>query len=209
MRTALARRDETGNGAPSASAGPQSEDAALLKRLAAGDGEAFRTVTARFLPQLLALARRMLRDDSEAEDVVQEALVRLWRNAGTLELGVHGLRPWLRRVVSNLSIDRLRSGMNTRVTDEVPETPVAATQVSAIEQREMTARVDQALRALPDRQRAALTLFHYEGLSQIEVGRMLGISDEAVESLLARARRTLKSVLKDEWRALLPSAEER
>ncbi len=99
--------------------------------------------------------------------------------------------------------------MNTRVTDEVPETPVAATQVNAIEEQEMTARVDQALRALPDRQRAALTLFHYEGLSQIEVGRMLGISDEAVESLLARARRTLKSVLKDEWRALLPSAEER
>ena len=209
MRTALARRDDTGNGTPSAGAGPQSEDAALLKRLAAGDSAAFRAVTLRFLPQLLALARRMLRDDSEAEDVVQEALVRLWRNAGTLELGVHGLRPWLRRVVSNLSIDRLRSSMNTSVTDEVPETPVAATQVSAIEEQEMTARVDQALRTLPDRQRAALTLFHYEGLSQIEVGRMLGISDEAVELLLARARRTLKSVLKDEWRALLPSAEER
>ncbi len=209
MRTALARRDETGIGTPSAGAGAQSEDAALLKRLASGDGDAFRTVTIRFLPQLLALARRMLRDDSEAEDVVQEALVRLWRNAGTLELGPHGLRPWLRRVVSNLSIDRLRSSMNTSLTDEVPETPVAATQVSTLEEREMAARVDHALRALPDRQRAALTLFHYEGLSQIEVGRMLGISDEAVESLLARARRSLKAVLKDEWRALLPSKEER
>jgi len=209
MRTALARRDDTGNGAPSAGAGPHSEDVVLLKRLAASDGDAFRAVTVRFVPQLLALARRMLRDESEAEDVVQEALVRLWRNAGTLELGPHGLRPWLRRVVSNLSIDRLRSRMNTSVTDEVPETPVAPTQLSGIEEREMTARVDQALRALPDRQRAALTLFHFEGLSQIEVGRMLGITDEAVESLLARARRTLKTALKDEWRALLPSVEER
>ncbi len=67
-------------------------------------------------------------------------------------------------------------------------------------------RVDAALKALPERQRLALTLFHYEGMSQIEVGEVMGISDEAVESLLARARRTLKVSLKDEWRGLLPEA---
>lgn len=49
-----------------------------------------------------------------------------------------------------------------------------------------------------------MTLFHYEGLSQIEVGQILGVSDEAVESLLARARRALKALLKDEWQQLLP-----
>jgi RNA polymerase sigma-70 factor (ECF subfamily) len=67
--------------------------------------------------------------------------------------------------------------------------------------------VEAALAALPERQRVALTLFHYEGLSQIEVGDMLGITDEAVESLLARARRSLKTALKDEWRQLLPDTE--
>ena len=71
----------------------------------------------------------------------------------------------------------------------------------------MSQRVDAALKALPDRQRMALTLFHYEGLSQIEVGRIMGISDEAVESLLARARRTLKAALRDEWRELLSDDE--
>ena len=64
-----------------------------------------------------------------------------------------------------------------------------------------------ALKALPERQRLALTLFHYEGLSQLEVGNILGVSDEAVESLLSRARRSLKVTLKDEWRQLLPEAD--
>lgn len=73
----------------------------------------------------------------------------------------------------------------------------------------MSARIEQVMKALPDRQRLALTLFHFEGFSQIEVGQMLGISDEAVESLLARGRRALKAALKDEWRALLPAAGDR
>ena len=71
----------------------------------------------------------------------------------------------------------------------------------------MKGRVDMALKALPERQRLALTLFHYEGMSQIEVGQVLGISDEAVESLLARARRSLKVSLKDEWQGLMPENE--
>ena len=74
-------------------------------------------------------------------------------------------------------------------------------------ERELGARVDAALQALPERQRLAITLFHYEGMSQIEVGEVLGISDEAVKSLLARARRTLKVALKEEWRGLIPESE--
>jgi len=89
------------------------------------------------------------------------------------------------------------------VTDEVPEQAEPATQHSQLEAQDTSQRVDAALKELPDRQRMALTLFHYEGLSQVEVGRIMGISDEAVESLLARARRTLKAALRDELRELL------
>ena len=67
----------------------------------------------------------------------------------------------------------------------------------------MQRRVDGALKTLPERQRLALTLFHYEGMSQIEVGAVMGISDEAVESLLGRARRQLKTELKPDWHAML------
>ena len=69
---------------------------------------------------------------------------------------------------------------------------------------ELSARVQAALLELPGRQRQALVLFHYEGLSQAQVGQILGVTDEAVESLLSRARRGLRGALKDEWHQLLP-----
>lgn len=202
----LARRMEPGS-VPRSGPEDSEDETALLARVAAGDEQALRGLVDRHLPTVLAIARRMLRDDAEAEDVAQETLLRLWRNAAGLELGPHGVRPWLRRVVSNLCIDRVRARRNTTVTDEVPEDSEPASQVRHLAERELSSRVDAALKALPERQRLALTLFHYEGMSQVEVGEVLGISDEAVESLLARARRTLKAALKDEWRALMPEGE--
>lgn len=174
----------------------------LLSRAGRGDSAAFRGLVDRHLPALLAIARRMLRDDAEAEDAVQEAFIRLWRQAPE-DLGPGGARPWLRRVVSNLCIDRIRSVRRTDVTDEVPEQLVEAGQLVGLTEQDLAARVDAALKALPERQRLALTLFQYEGLSQTEVGEALGVSVEAVESLLGRARRALKAMLKDDWRQLL------
>ena len=100
----LARKSE-----PGAVLRPEPEEAeaeaeaSLLARVAAGDAQAFRGLVDRHLPTVLAIARRMLKDDAEAEDVAQETMLRLWRNAAGLELGPGGVRPWLRRVASNLS----------------------------------------------------------------------------------------------------------
>lgn len=185
----------------------ESDDAALLAGAADGNEAAFRSLVERHLSGLLVLARRMLRDDAEAEDVTQEALLKLWRSREALEVGAYGLRPWLRRVVSNLCIDKMRSSRRFTVTDDVPERAEPADQLTQVEAQDASARVAAAIKGLPDRQRTALTLFHYEGLSQVEVGRIMGASDEAVESLLARARRSLKVALRDEWRELLASDE--
>lgn len=187
----------------------ESDDAALLAGAADGNEAAFRLLVERHLSGLLVLARRMLRDDAEAEDVTQEALLKLWRSREALEVGAYGLRPWLRRVVSNLCIDKMRSSRRFTVTDDVPERAEPADQLTQVEAQDASARVEAAIKGLPDRQRTALTLFHYEGLSQVEVGRIMGASDEAVESLLARARRSLKVALRDEWRELLASDEAR
>jgi RNA polymerase sigma-70 factor (ECF subfamily) len=208
--TRVTRAHDSGPGAgnrPGPDAGTAAEEAAVLARIRDGDGAAFRALIDRHVGSLLAVARRMLKTEGDADDIVQEALVRVWHHAGTLELGPGGLRPWLRRVVTNLCLDHLRRHRLTSVVAEVPETPEAPGQVRNLAEADLTQRVEAALAALPERQRVALTLFHYEGLSQIEVGDMLGITDEAVESLLARARRSLKVALKDEWRQLLPDAE--
>lgn len=188
---------------PSQLASDLESDAELLAKVAVGNADAFRAMVNRHLPVMLAVARRMLRDDAEAEDVTQEAMLRLWRSSQRLELGEYGARPWLRRVVSNLCIDRVRANRNTTVVDDMPELPQAADQVAAIERRESASRVDAALKGLPERQRLALILFHYDGASQVEIGKVMGISDEAVESLLSRARRSLKGTLAAEWRDLL------
>jgi RNA polymerase sigma-70 factor, ECF subfamily len=184
-----------------------SDEAELVSRSGSGDVSAFRTLTERHLAAVTGIARRMLRDDAEAEDVAQEAFLRLWRAGTSLEIGTAGVKPWLRRVVSNLCIDRVRRLKRLTVVEELPEQVEAPRQQASLEEKDMQRRVDQALKKLPERQRLALTLFHYEGLSQVEVGKEMGISDEAVESLLGRARRQLKAELQNEWKAMLVKNE--
>lgn len=113
------------------------------------------------------------------------------------------LGPWLRRVAANLSIDMLRKGKRLDVTDEVPEQTVPADQLDGLEAADRAGRVEEALGRLPDRQRVAIGLFHFEQLSQREVADVMAISEDALESLLARARRRLRDLLKDDVAELL------
>lgn len=175
-------------------------DLDLLARYAAGDQSAARALTFRHAPRLLTLARRMLADAAEAEDIAQETLLRLWKIAPEWRDEAK-LSTWLHRVASNLCVDRLRR-RRERALDDAAEPPdEAATPLEGIATRERAGALEAALGHLPERQRVAIVLRHIEERSNIEIAELLGLSVEAVESLLARGRRSLAE-------RLLPRREE-
>lgn len=180
-------------------------DDALLVLYARGDPDAARILTLRLAPRALAYAGRLLGDRAEAEDVVQEALIRLWRLAPDWRPGEAQVATWLYRVVSNLVIDRQRSLRRraAQALDEAPEVADDAPDVLArIMQARRMAALDQALQDLPDRQRQAVVLRHIEGLSNPEIARILDLGVEAVESLTARGKRALAAALRGRRDAL-------
>jgi len=172
-----------------------SDDDALMHRVAARDGDAFRELASLHAARPHRIAWRMLGDAAEAEDVAQEAMLRLWRDAGTWRPGGPGVAAWLTRVATNLCLDRLRR--DRRMTgDEVPEraddSPLAD---AVIEQGQGRSAVIAALGCLPERQRAAAVLTYYEELPNAQAALVLEMNIKAFESLLLRARRALKDML--------------
>ncbi|EPX87294.1 RNA polymerase, sigma subunit, ECF family [Rubellimicrobium thermophilum DSM 16684] len=170
-------------------------EAMLLTAFAAGDRVAARRLADRLVPRALSLAFRMLADRAEAEDVTQEAMMRLWRAAPDWRTGEGRVSTWLHRVVVNLCIDRLRRRRETALA-EVPEPPDPATPpAERLDQAARLRALSDALAGLPERQAQAVALRHLEGLSNPEIAAIMGIGVEAVESLTARGRRALAAAL--------------
>ena len=178
-------------------------DQELMERVSRGDAVAFQILVDSGISRILAVARRMLGDDMEAEDVAQDVFLRLWRQADKWDGGRAKVSTWLYRVTVNSCIDRLRARREDTVK-ELPELAHQATQVQAMEEEDLQRYMDEALQALPERQRTALVLFHYEDLSMSAVSEIMDASVEAVESLLGRGRRALKKDLESQWKAFLP-----
>lgn len=172
-------------------------DEALLTRVGEGDPAAVRALVARKLPRLLALAGRMLGDAAEAEDVAQETFVRAWKQAQSWKPGLARFDTWLHRVALNLCYDRLRRRREV-VTDAPPDVADDAPGPDrGLQARDAGSRVASAMQALPERQREAIVLCHYQELSNIEAAALMGVSVEALESLLSRGRRALRVALAD------------
>ncbi|ODT85274.1 RNA polymerase sigma factor [Phenylobacterium sp. SCN 70-31] len=172
-------------------------DEELLSQVARGDAAAARALVGRKLPRLLSLARRMLGDAAEAEDVAQEAFVRVWRQAPRWRPGAARFDTWLHRVALNLCYDRLRRRRELAVAEPPERVDEGPGPGRGLEAQDVGRRVDAALQALPDRQREALVLCHYQELGNLEAAAVMGVSVEALESLLSRGRRALRAVLAD------------
>jgi RNA polymerase sigma factor (sigma-70 family) len=175
-------------------AGDQSDEA-LLAAYGRGEARAARLLTDRLLPGLWRIARRLLGDEAEAEDVAQEAMLRLWRIAPAWRAGEARVSTWLYRVAVNLCTDRLRRRRGVGL-DTIPEPEDGAAGAAAgLMEADRMAALDAALMALPERQRQAVVLRHLEGLANPEIAEIMGLGVEAVESLTARGKRNLAAAL--------------
>jgi len=199
-------------------------DGELVVRIAAGDHTAARALLGRHLPRILNLSRRMLGNQAEAEDVAQEVFLRVWTHAARWKPGAAKFETWLHRVAINLCYDPLRKKRpapqqapvqnarpqiggrfgrgNTpppdqRAQDNQRPAAPAPGPAASLFQSQVSAAVEAALDELPERQREAIVLCHHQGLTNIDAAEIMGVSVEALESLLARGRRALKERLKD------------
>ncbi len=184
-------------------------DDALMARAGRGDKAAFAVLVRRHLARATAIAQRILGNRSDAEEVVQEALLRCWQKApdwepaGTEVPGQTGsgeraqFATWLYRVLTNLCLDRKRrpQPVELEAADEMPDTGEDG--FDRVQHSEQGRRVAAAMAKLPERQRAALALCYYEEMGNIEAAKALDISVGALESLLVRGRRALRDSLGD------------
>ncbi|SMD13740.1 sigma-70 family RNA polymerase sigma factor [Rhizobium sp. RU36D] len=181
----------------------QDEETCLLEAFAAGDDRAAQRLIERSSPRVLSQALRLLGNRSEAEDITQEAMLRLWRAAPTWETRAK-VSTWLYRVTANLCLDRLRARRHSVPIDGVSG-EIGATDPTIIARLQQEARLNalrRALAELPERQALAVSLRFLEGLGNPEIAAIMGIGVEAVESLTARGKRALSSALSSQKEAL-------
>jgi RNA polymerase sigma-70 factor (ECF subfamily) len=168
----------------------------LLQKTRDGDRRAAEALVRSVSPKIFALAYRMFKNQADAEEVVQEALLKLWKVIPEWEFGKAKVETWLYRITYNLCIDKLRASKKY-IAEEIDDTH-AADNISAEKTMIISQSVSQlgaSIENLPSRQKSAIVLTYYEGLSAKEASAIMDTSVEAIESLLARAKRKLKEEL--------------
>jgi len=174
----------------------QMSDNALLAAFAKGHADAARLLSEQLLPKAYAQAFFRLRNQADAEDIAQEAFIRLWRMAPNWAEDGTKVSTWLYKVVQNLCYDRLRRKPSTSLADigEPEDSKPAAAEM--LQDQNRANALYRALAELPDRQRDAVSMRHLDGMSNPEIAEIMELSVEAVESLISRGKRKLSDILK-------------
>jgi RNA polymerase sigma-70 factor (ECF subfamily) len=174
---------------------PASTDEELMVRVQQHDAAAFTALLDRHLAPLQRFLLRATGNPADADELSQETMLRVWRHAQRWQSGRVKFSTWLFRIARNLAIDSYRRARDTTATgldEALDDSPDA---VTALEDARRAQHLRQAIAALPERQRTALLLCHFDGFSNPDAAAVLQVSVEALESLLARARRSLKATM--------------
>ena len=169
------------------------DDVALMELVALGQEAALRSLMQRHGARVLRLAEGILQNRAEADDVAQEAFLRVWRHAAAFDPGQARFTTWLHRIATNLALDRVRQPVSDPIesAEEVPDGSAdILAELLATERRVL---VQRAMAGLPERQRTALALFHFEEASGRDAAAAMALTEKAFESLLTRARSALRA----------------
>jgi RNA polymerase sigma-70 factor (ECF subfamily) len=168
----------------------------LLARVQAGDSEAFDLLVRRYLPKARVIARRLMQNPEDADDLVQDAFLRALERIATFDIS-RAFEPWFTRLLVNLGLDWRRKQMVRRTESHDPERFAGGSRPDRdAERSELRSSLQEALGKLPDRQRLIVTLFEVDGRSTEEVAEMLKVSQVTVRWHLHQARKALREMLK-------------
>lgn len=176
---------------------PLDADDLLLQRIAASDEVAFRSLVERHVDRAYGLALRILRNAADAEDVAQDAMLKVWTQRGNWQVGRARFSTWLYRVVTNRCLDIHRRPKTETIetcADPADGTPDA---VTSIHRSEVSLLLDRAMGELPEQQRIALILSYTDDLKNAEIAEIMQTTVMAVESLLKRGRQQLRHFLRN------------
>lgn len=187
---------------------PLADDATLVDRIAEGDQSALADLYDRYSGLLLALARRILSDISDAEEVLQEVFLQVWNQAGRYETGRSSVSTWLVLITRSRSIDRLRSRQVVDRTlvglqQEKRDQHTSPEGVASVWMDQKRARLLSEMRELPDEQRQVLDLAFFRGMTQSEIAGTTGIPLGTVKTRTLLAMKKLRKALQAEIRELL------
>lgn len=177
-----------------------SDSANLVRRLKAGDEKAFEELVVEYRERLYRVAWRIVRDDDMAEDAAQEAFIKVYRHIGRFQ-GRSSLYTWIYRITVNIALNKLKRDRFRQLLplgdlprmDHRPSADPAREALSS----EVASRIDEAVRALPEKQRAVFTLKFYEGLGHKQIAEIVGCSEGTSKANYFHAIRKLRRELED------------
>jgi RNA polymerase sigma-70 factor (ECF subfamily) len=190
--------------------GLQADEAALIRAAQQGDQEAFEQLVCVYDQSVLKLAMNLLRSPEDAQDVYQEAFLRVFRNLNNFRFDC-SFHTWLYRIVTNLCLDQMRKrkvrreeppvlaaadGLVDRM-ESVPEEGVAGDPQRHLFSGQLRVRIKHVLEGMTPRERMVFELRHYQGLRLRRIGEILGTTEEAAKNCLFRATQKMRAALGD------------